>query len=71
MYETKICSLVLQISIERKKKNSKTRMWGCGPMPNVMAAKPYIGGTLCESSVILFLVPRHSLADGRYPSAVQ
>jgi len=27
-------------------------------MPNVMAAQPNIGGTLCESSVIPFLVPR-------------
>jgi len=26
-------------------------------MPNVMAAQPNIGGTLCESSVIPFLVP--------------
>ena len=30
----------------------------CGPMPNVMAAQPNIGGALCESSVILFLVRR-------------
>ena len=29
-----------------------------GPMPNVMAAQPNIGGALCESSVIPFLVPR-------------
>ena len=29
----------------------------CGPMPNVMAALPNIGGALCESSVIPFLVP--------------
>jgi len=27
-------------------------------MPNVMAAQPNIGGALCESSVIPFLVPR-------------
>jgi len=26
-------------------------------MPNVMAALPNIGGALCESSVISFLVP--------------
>ena len=31
----------------------------CGPVPNVMAALPSIGGALCESSVIPFLVPRH------------
>jgi len=29
-----------------------------GPMPNAMAAQPNIGGALCESSVIPFLVPR-------------
>jgi len=28
----------------------------CGPMPSVMAALPNIGGALCESSVIPFLV---------------
>jgi len=33
----------------------------CGPMPNVMAAQPNIGGALCESSVIPFLVPRQKL----------
>ena len=30
----------------------------CGPMPNVLAAQPNIGGALCERSVIPFLVPR-------------
>jgi len=30
-------------------------------MPNVMAAQPNIGGALCESSVIPFLVPRRKL----------
>jgi len=30
----------------------------CGPMPNVMAAQPNIGGAFCESSVIPFRVPR-------------
>ena len=29
----------------------------CGPMPNVTAAQPNIGGAICESSVIPFLVP--------------
>jgi len=33
----------------------------CGPMPKVMAAQPNIGGALCESSVISFLVPRHKV----------
>ena len=38
-----------------------TRMWADaqrGPMPNAMAARPNIGGALCESCVIPFLVPR-------------
>jgi len=30
-------------------------------MPNVMAAQPNIGGTLCGSSVIPFFVPRHKV----------
>ena len=30
-------------------------------MPNVMAALPNIGGALCESSVIRFLVPRRNV----------
>jgi len=30
-------------------------------MPNVMAAQPNIGGTVCESSVVPFLVPRHKV----------
>ena len=30
-------------------------------MPNVMAALPNIGGTLCESSLIAFLVPRRKV----------
>jgi len=33
--------------------NKKRLEWG--PMPNVMAAQPNIGGILCESSVIPFL----------------
>jgi len=33
----------------------------CGPMPNVTAAKPNIGGALCESSVIPFPVPGHKV----------
>jgi len=36
-------------------KNEKLQ---CGPMSNVMAAQPNIGGALCESPVIPFLVPR-------------
>jgi len=30
-------------------------------MPNVMAAQPNIGGALCESSVIPFIVPRRKV----------
>ena len=33
----------------------------CGPMSNVMAAQPNIGGALCESSVIPFFVPRRNV----------
>jgi len=33
----------------------------CGPMPNVMAAQPNVGGAVCESSVIPFLVPRRKV----------
>jgi len=33
----------------------------CGPMPNVMAAQPNIGGAFCESSVIPLLVPRRKV----------
>ena len=36
-------------------------MLECGPMPNVMAAQPNIGGALCESSVIPFLVGRRKV----------
>ena len=35
----------------------------CGPMPNVMAALPNIGGTLCSTP--------QSLVDAHYHSAVQ
>ena len=39
-------------------------------MPNVMAARPNIGGAVCESSVIPFLVPRRKVwltPSGRVP----
>jgi len=36
----------------------KPKILECGPMPNVMAAQPNIGGALCESSVIPFFVQR-------------
>jgi len=34
----------------------------CGPMPNIMAALTNIGGAVCESSVIPFLVRRRKLS---------
>jgi len=34
----------------------------CGPMTNVMAAQLNIGGAICESSVIPFLVRRRKLS---------
>jgi len=33
----------------------------CGPMPNVMAALPYIGGAFCKRSVIPFVVRRRKV----------
>jgi len=39
-------------------------------MPNVMAAQPNVGGALCESSVMPFLVPCHKvwlMAAARVP----
>ena len=29
----------------------------CGPIPNIMAALPNMGGAVCESSVVPFLIP--------------
>jgi len=34
------------------------RQLECGPMPNVTATQPNVGGALCETSAIPFLVPR-------------
>jgi len=39
----------------------ESKLLECGPMPNVTAALPNIGDALCESSVILFLVPRQKV----------
>jgi len=36
----------------------------CGPMPNVMVAQANVGGAVCESSEIPFLVPRRKPATG-------
>jgi len=45
----------------------------CGPMPNVMAAQPNIGGAVCEHSVIPFLVSRRNVwltPTGRVPCSI-
>jgi len=42
----------------------------CGPMPNVIAARPNIGGAVCESSIIPLLLPRRKVwlaPTGRVP----
>ena len=44
-------------------KEVKKHQLECGPMPNVMAALPNIGGALCSTP--------QSLADAHYYSAVQ
>jgi len=52
---------------EKRKKQQNFCRWilinklGCGLMPNVMAAQPNIGGALCESSIISFVVPRYNV----------
>ena len=33
----------------------------CGPMPNLMASRPNIGGAVCKSSLIQFLVPHRKV----------
>jgi len=43
-----------------RRKRNKIKLEN-GPMPNVMAALPNIGGTLCESSIIPLLVQRRKL----------
>jgi len=44
--------------VNRKRQHNKLE---CGPMSNVTAAPPNIGGAFCESSVIPFVVPRHKV----------
>jgi len=51
--------------------HSSDKVLECGPMPNVMAALLNIGGALCESSIIPFVVPRRTLADVHCSSAMQ
>jgi len=40
--------------------HKKTKL-ECGLMPNVMAAQMNIGGDLCESSIIPFLIPHRKV----------
>jgi len=54
MCRSKFYSQVMLLQMSRKQKDFVKLE--CGPMPNVMAAQPNIGGALGKSSVILFLV---------------
>ena len=44
-------------SVTNRRDTTKKIKLECGPVPNVMAAQPNIGGALCKSSIITFLVP--------------
>jgi len=46
-----------------EKEKKKKKKLECGPMPNVMAALPNIGGALCSTP--------QSLVDAYYSSAIQ
>jgi len=48
----------LNLTQEKQQHKNKPE---CGPMPNLMATRPNIGGAVCESSVILFLVPHRKV----------
>ena len=70
-HEDKVISLIylfFHLKINSKRVTVATDMLNyteleCGPMPNVMAALPNIGGALCS-------MPQ-SLADAHYQTAVQ
>jgi len=51
-------SAPLRLGEEKKKKRRNRTKLECGPMPNVMAALPNVGGALCSTS--------QSLADAHY-----
>ena len=51
----------VELSVEDLSRYSNKIELECGPMPNVMAAVPNIGGALYGSSVIPFLVPRRKV----------
>jgi len=61
------CNLIIYTTLftisGREKKTKRKRKLECGPMPNVMAALPNIGGTLCSTP--------QSLADAHYLTALQ
>jgi len=56
--QSTLCGTVKRIIAFRVSNNNELE---CGPMPNVMAAQPNIGGALCESCVIPFLVLRRKV----------
>ena len=54
-----MCGSMVDIqSATAENRRGKKKELECGPIPNVMAALANVGGALCESSVIPFLVPR-------------
>ena len=57
-----MCGSMVDIqSPTAENRRGKKRRLECGPMPNVMAALPNIGGALCESSALPLLVPHHKV----------
>jgi len=56
-----IQSATAEIRRGKKEERRKKKELECGPMPNLMAAQPNIGGVLYERSVIPFLVPHHKV----------
>jgi len=61
-YTILTCTQELTVShlylLHETKKKQKIKKLECGPMPNVMAALPNIGGALCSRA--------QSLADAHY-----
>ena len=57
LYQTGRRSVVNSPGTHGAQLESDVEKLECGPMSIVMAALPNIGGALCESSVIPFLVP--------------
>ena len=61
MHCTKNLARVRMSRSKVKVTGDKKRTIERGPMPNVMTARPNIGGAVCESSVIPFFVPRRKV----------